>query len=93
MRIIGYIEHPHLKISVFKLTHRYAVKFESGLYEQTFKFRESEQINGLAALQNLVDQAFLSKVENTFVTMHQTKMEAVNRNNPVMDRNEFDTII
>ena len=34
MRILGYLEHPTLKITVFKMDNRISVKFENSLYEQ-----------------------------------------------------------
>ena len=39
MRILGYIDHPVVKITVFKMDNKFSVKFESIHYEQTFKFR------------------------------------------------------
>ncbi|MBK7870450.1 MAG: hypothetical protein IPJ74_07085 [Saprospiraceae bacterium] len=47
MRIIGYIEHPVLKITVFKMDNKISIKFESGLYEQTYKFRSGDTISNL----------------------------------------------
>ena len=44
MRVIGNIDHPILKITAFKMDNKLSIKFESGLFEQTYKFRESEQL-------------------------------------------------
>ena len=43
MRIIGQIEHPDLKITVFKSDNRISVKFENEGYEQIFKLGADER--------------------------------------------------
>lgn len=93
MRIIGYIEHPTLKISIFKLSGRFAVKFESGLYEQTYKFRESEYMTGVDAVRQLVDAELLTFVEQEMQKMHQQAMAALSRVLPPIEAEEFDRII
>ena len=59
MRIIGNIEHPSLKISVFKNDGRTSVKFETSLYEQTFKLGDDERFSTLEGVQKLVDAPML----------------------------------
>ena len=44
MRIIGYIEHPNLKITVFKNEGKVSVQLESGLNVQLYKFRDGEGV-------------------------------------------------
>ncbi len=92
MRIIGYIEHPNLKITLFKLNNRLSVKFESGLYEQVYKIRESEQINNTESLQKIVDKEFIKAVEEDFIKMHQRIMGAMQKLTPTSE-DEFDTIL
>ena len=93
MRIIGYIEHPTLKITVFQMDDKLSLKFESGLYEQTYKFRASNEINSLEHLKTLVDAAFIEKVMSDLTQMHRTKMEAMSRFLPEERENEFEEII
>jgi len=93
MRIIGYIEHPTLKITVFQMDDKLSLKFESGLYEQTYKFRASNEINSLAHLKSLVDDSFMEKVMSDLTQMHRTKMEAMSRFLPEERENEFEEII
>ena len=92
MRIIGYIEHPHLKITLFKLNNRLSIKFESGLYEQVYKMRESEQINNAASLQEMVNDEFIKAVEEDFIKMHQRIMGAIQKMTPSSE-DEFDAIL
>lgn len=93
MRIIGYIEHPILKITVFKMNNKLSVKLESGLYEQTYKFRESEHLKNVQDVQRLIDHEFVQSVEADFKHMHQRRMQAMGRFLPPVEEDEFDTLI
>ena len=68
MRIIGNIEHPVLKISVFRNDNRISIKFENAQYEQIFKMRES--ITNVAEAQRFADAAFCKNVETQFAAWH-----------------------
>ena len=72
MRIIGHLPHPFLKITVFSLNMKFAVKFEAGLMEQTYKFRESENLKSLSDIEKLVDETFVNEVIESFKTMNNT---------------------
>ena len=72
MRIVGYIKNEACKVTVFHQGLRFMVKFEDGLYEQAFKFRESETIKGLADIQKLIDDAFIQEVMERFAEMRRS---------------------
>lgn len=92
MRIIGNIEHPQLKITVFKMDNRLSVKFEAGLYEQTYKFRDGDGINTVEDVERLVNQAFMENVLHCFERMHRAKQASLaSLAEPGMD--EFEHII
>lgn len=93
MRIIGHIEHPIMKITVFKMDNKFSVKFESGLYEQTYKFRSSDAIGNLEAIQKIVDATFREEVLQELNRMHQRKNQAMARTLPQEVNNEFEEII
>ena len=93
MRIIGYLEHPRLKITVFKMDTRLSVKFETGMLEQTYKFRTQQGLEGLADIEKLVDDVFTSKVEEHFASMQKVSMAAYERLIPDEEEDEFETII
>jgi hypothetical protein len=94
MRIIGYIEHPVLKISVFKMEHKFSVKFESGFAEQIYKFRQDDNIQHLKDIQNLIDEAFIQKVESILQIMHQERSDLLERKFPqTIDNESFEEII
>ncbi len=79
MRIIGQIQHSVLKITVFQLNMKYAVKLEAGLMEQTYKIRESDRINGLAAVEELIDEAFTDACLARFAVMNSDLGDAFKR--------------
>lgn len=79
MRIVGYIENEACKVTVFHQGLRFMVKFEDGLYEQAFKFRESDKIKGLNDLQKLIDQHFIDEVMYRFSEMRQSTGNLLNR--------------
>jgi hypothetical protein len=79
MRIIGNIDHPSMKITVFKMDNKLSVKFETGLYEQTFKFRESNELTDFESMKKLVDEQFIQEVLEHFAKLHHTKNAALSR--------------
>lgn len=80
MRIIGYIEHPVVKITVFSLNMKFAVKLEAGLLEQTYKFRESEQIRGLDDVKKYIDEDFIGRTLEIFREMTSNIRDSAKRN-------------
>lgn len=93
MRIIGYIDHPQLKITVFKMDNRLSVKFENSRCEQTYKFGADEQLDSLEAVRRLVDEEFLNAVQIQLQQMHQNRLKSLARNFPPADTGAFEDII
>jgi len=93
MRIIGYIDHPVLKITVFKMGHKISIKLESGLLEQTYKFREGEGLESFEDAQKFVNESFASKVLKEFSRMNQIKKNSLSCLLPGRESEEFDEII
>ena len=93
MRILGYIDHPLYKITVFKMDTRLSVKFENGNLEQTYKFRSSEALNSLREVKNLVDDQFLEAVAGSFSAMEKELNATFKRHLPPSTEEEFETII
>ena len=93
MRIIGNIEHPNLKITVFKMDNKLSLKFESGLYEQTFKFREHESLSNFEDMQKLVDEELINAVLSDIQKMHKTKTATLSRFLRSKKGEEFEKII
>lgn len=93
MRILASIPHPRLKITVFKMNERLSVKFESGLYEQTYKFRPGGGADSLDELRALIDETFLEEVEQGLAAMHRRSMAALARRQPEAGEEEFEEIL
>lgn len=93
MRIIGYIEHSVMKITVFKDNGKLTAKFETGLFEQTYKFREMDAMKNLVDVQGLVDEAFQAQVMENFQTMNQIRNQGLDRFLPKLEEEDFEEII
>ncbi len=93
MRIIGYIDHPTLKITIFKMDTRVSVKFEKNYLEQTYKFRQVNGLEGVKEIRRLVDENFLGKVEDQFRHMESLHEAALSTHFPPEPADEFDDII
>lgn len=93
MRIVGDIPHPVLKITIFLHDSKYSVKFESGLYETTYKFRSGDSIDSVDAIKGIVDAQFIAEVAQTLPKMHQQKLQAIGRWIQAREEEEFEEII
>ena len=93
MRVVGEIGHPSLKITIFKNDGKFSIKFESGLLEQTYKFRDDDRLATVEDVKKMVDAAFIADIEDILRGMYTTKMAAMQRNLPQPQENEFDTIV
>ncbi|MCB9267809.1 MAG: hypothetical protein H6558_22525 [Lewinellaceae bacterium] len=92
MRIAGYIEHPVLKITLFQMANKLSVKLESGLFEQTYKFRTGDQVNSAEDIRKLVDETFLTAVLEEMSRMRAIRTRALERLEPG-DEEDFEDII
>ncbi len=77
MRVIGEIPNNECKITLFQWNEKYLIKFELGLYEQTYKIDEYE-VEDAEAVKKLITDAFLKKVMNRFDAMHSDWGEIIN---------------
>jgi hypothetical protein len=94
MRILGYLDHPYLKITVFKTDTRLSIKVENGQLEQTYKFRPDDRCNSLREVRELVDHAFLAELEAHFRGMESTFRRTWERHfPPTAEEDDFDVII
>ena len=93
MRIIGYIQHPSMKITVFKTDTRFPVKFEKGFLEQTYKFIQQNGLEGLREIRQLIDKPFLQQVEEQFSKMEVLHTSTLAKHIPTSAEDEFDEII
>ena len=92
MRIVGEIDHPRLKISIFKNEGKFSIKFEAGLLEQTYKYRDDERLGNVDDVKRIDDADFIAQIEDILRGMKQAQIQATERAFPI-DAHEFDVIL
>jgi hypothetical protein len=80
MRIVGYIEHPVLKITIMQMNNRFVLKLEANMLEQTYKFHEDDNLRTMADIEKLVDETFLNECLKRFSDMNKSRGESYQRN-------------
>ena len=90
MRIVAEIPHERLKISIFFHNARYTIQFEDGVFIQSFTLRESDQFDRLDKIKGLVDEDFISKVDDRFKSMGEDWQDKILSSS---DDIEFERII
>jgi len=81
MRIIAELPHPEFKISILNMNHKFIIKIEKGVLEQTYKIPETDLTDGVNSVFELLDEAFLATVANRFAEMLKDYREAYYRYN------------
>jgi hypothetical protein len=76
MRIIGQIDHPRLKISVFKMDNRITVQFENEWYSQSYKFKQG-LIQTLDEVKQILTPELVQTIEKHFQQMHLIGLKAI----------------
>lgn len=92
MRIIGYLDFPGVKTTVFKMDNRLSVKFETGLYEQIYKFREGEGADTVEDIQKIFTEPFFKAVMAQFQQMHALRNQGLTAANQGASEEVFDEI-
>jgi predicted house-cleaning noncanonical NTP pyrophosphatase (MazG superfamily) len=80
VRIVGYIEHPIIKITVMQMNNRFVLKLEANMLEQTYKFHEDDNLRTLADIEKMVDETFLQECLKRFSDMNKSRGEMYQRN-------------
>ncbi len=71
MRVIGEIQHPECKITLFHWNNRYLIKLEQGLLEQTYKVPEYD-IAHEDDIKRLISDDFMASALQQFEVMRHT---------------------
>ncbi|KQS28458.1 hypothetical protein [Pedobacter sp. Leaf194] len=70
MRVIAELPHPECKISIFSMNQKYIVKFEQGVFEQSYKLAELDLSGGgVNDVFEILDEEFIATVVERFKTM------------------------
>lgn len=78
MRVIGEINHPECKVTLFHWNNRYLIKIEQDLLEQTYKVAEYDVPTEDEA-RRLVDEEFLAAALRQFSAMRQALHDALQK--------------
>lgn len=78
MRIIGTIDHPIFKISIFSWNEKYIIKAEAGLFEQSYKFRQDD-FKDIEQIKEFFDEALINQMHETFKKMSSDASAAAKR--------------
>jgi hypothetical protein len=93
MRIIGNIEHPQFKVTVFRMDGRTTLKYESPLYEVSFKLGEDERFSNLEGVQKWAHSGLNERIAAIFQQMHQLFLETQVAAFPEDGAENFDEIV
>lgn len=93
MRLIGYIPHPFLLISIFRNDGRVSVKLENERYEQTYKLGDDERFSSIEAIHQFVDERFLEEAVQIFAQMHAVRLGSAGRMAPDTSEQDMEEII
>jgi hypothetical protein len=71
MRTLETVSHPRFLITILQFNNKYILRFETGPYEQLYKFTP-EMAAGIEAVKAYLTPEFLEEVGRHFDDMHQT---------------------
>lgn len=78
MRVVGEYSHPDLKITIFSWNGKFLIKFERGMYEQTYKVSEMDASEEDIKLLVQNDE-FTDEVRQRFQEMNKNLNIALNK--------------
>ena len=79
MRVLAELPHPDCKITIFSMNQKFIIKFEKGIYEQTYKLSELDITEGVNGIFKLIDNEFIAAVTERFAQMRTDFNKAYTR--------------
>lgn len=79
MRVLAELPHPDCKITIFSMNQKFIIKFEKGIYEQTYKLSELDITEGVNGVFKLIDNEFIAAVTKRFAQMRTDFNKAYTR--------------
>ncbi len=79
MRVVAEIPNKDFKITIFSWNGKYLIKFEKGMYEQTFKVSEMDVNNDDEIRKLIADEEFINAAIGRFKEMNMCLNEGLNR--------------
>lgn len=78
MRVVAEIPHKEFKIPAFSWKGKYLIKFEKGMYEQTYKLSEMDVYGDQEIKRLSENKEFLKEVMERFKQMNSSLNQALN---------------
>lgn len=78
MRVIGEIQHPACKITLFHWNNRYLIKLEQDYLEQTYKVQEYD-IATEDEVRRMITEDFIAAALHQFEAMRQNLRNALSK--------------
>lgn len=79
MRVLAELPHPDCKISIFGMNQKFIIKFEQGNLEQSFKIAETDVVNGVNGVFEILDELFIKEVLGNFTKMRSAFNDSYSR--------------
>ncbi len=79
MRTVAELPHPDFKITIFSMNQKFIIKFEQGTLEQVYKIGETDVVDGVNGIFQLIDEEFGKSVSARFDEMRQSFIAAYRR--------------
>ncbi|MFD2554683.1 hypothetical protein [Sphingobacterium tabacisoli] len=79
MRVLAELPHPDCKITIFGMNQKFIIKFEQGNLEQSYKIAESDVLNGVNGVFEILDEQFINHVLQSFTRMRTGFNDTYNR--------------
>ncbi|MDR2281776.1 MAG: hypothetical protein LBE37_01125 [Sphingobacterium sp.] len=79
MRVLAELPHPDCKITIFGMNQKFIIKFEQGNLEQSYKIAESDVLNGVNGVFEILDEQFINHVLQSFSSMRAGFNDTYNR--------------
>lgn len=81
MRTLAELPHPECKITIFGMNQKFIIKFEQGNLEQSYKLSETDVVDGINGVFEILDEAFIQKVVSHFAQMRKDFIDTYNKYN------------
>lgn len=81
MRVLAELPHPDCKITIFSMNQKFIIKFEKGIFEQTYKLSELDITEGVNGVFKLIDDEFIAAITECFAQMRTDFNKAYTRLN------------
>ncbi|TDQ79677.1 hypothetical protein [Sphingobacterium yanglingense] len=79
MRVLAELPHSDCKITIFGMNQKFIIKFEQGNLEQSYKIAESDVLNGVNGVFEILDEQFINQVLQSFTSMRTGFNDTYNR--------------